>query len=1058
MFFARLSLLLALPASLSLGANAPLPPDHAQRMARGLEMFQKDVSGLLKEHCLKCHGGEKTKGEFDLSTREDLLKGGKEGAALVPFNSKASPMVKLLRHDDEPHMPDKADKLPEAVITKIAAWIDNGAPYAEPLIAGRKPKRDASVVTVEDRQWWAFQPLAKIEVPKVAADVRRLEPIADDATPAVGSQSLLTSAATVNPIDAFLLERAKPKEITFAPPAESRTLVRRAYLDLTGLPPSPEEVEAFVQSAIRNPNSAMDELVTRLLDSPRYGERWARHWLDVARFAESSGFEQDYDRPFAYHYRDFVIKALNMDMPYDQFVRWQLAGDEYEPQNPLALSATGFLGAGVFPTQITANEVERTRYDALDDMLGTTGTAMLGLTIGCARCHDHKYDPIPTRDYYRMLSTFTTTVRSNIEVDMEPEKTKALKVVWDAENKKLTKAESRIEAKLRPSFDQWIAGGMTDAAKSVWTLLEPTELKAHSKATFRALGDGSFLVEGANGPNETYTITAPVTQNHLTGLRLETLTHPSMNRKGPGRAGNGNFGLSKITVTVKPPQGDERDVKIARAIADHEQNHGTLSVAATLDEDPGSGWAVDGQIGKDHAAMFVFDKPLDLAPDEKLVITLAFTVNTQHNIGRPRFSITSDGEPRLEGGVLPAKIAASMRRARDEDGAASFSDNDRKSIFDWWKQRDGAWQAAHKKLADHQAREPVSKTTVMICGEGYTPVVMHSQGAAFFEETYFLKRGNSELKDGVASPGFLQVLMNQPDEKKWQWQAPKDAKFTGRRRTFSNWITDVDNGAGTLLARVMVNRLWQHHFGRGIVSTTNDFGKQGTPPSQPELLDWLAAELIRGGWKLKPLHKLIMLSAAYQQVSARDLKKETEDPANDLFCRRTPQRLESESIRDSILAVSGLLDETMYGSGTRDEGSRRRSIYFNIKRSQLIGSMVAFDAPEPLVSQGSRPTTTVAPQALMMMNSPQVRSWAEALANRVESDCEGQHLANARVARAYAICFGRAPTQEESSTALRFIEGQAVSYEADQKANAATQALADFCQVLLGLNEFVYQP
>ncbi|MCE9519516.1 MAG: DUF1553 domain-containing protein [Verrucomicrobia bacterium] len=300
--------------------------------------------------------------------------------------------------------------------------------------------------------------------------------------------------------------------------------------------------------------------------------------------------------------------------------------------------------------------------------------------------------------------------------------------------------------------------------------------------------------------------------------------------------------------------------------------------------------------------------------------------------------------------------------------------------------------------------------------------------------------------------------MREPVEKKWQWQPPKDAKYSGRRRALSNWITDVDSGAGMLVARVMVNRLWQHHFGRGIVATPNDFGKQGTLPSQPELLDWLAGELIRGGWKLKPLHKLIMISTAYQQGTAHDANKEAADPVNDLFMRRVPQRLEGESIRDSLLAASGLLDDTMYGSGTRDEASRRRSIYFNIKRSQLIGSMVAFDAPEPLTSQGARSMTTVAPQALMLMNSPQVRSWAEALAKKIEADCQVNPGIAANIARAYAVGFGRKPKDEEVQAASAFIAQQVASYSGEHNPNAAILALTDFCQVLFGLNEFVYQP
>jgi mono/diheme cytochrome c family protein len=700
-----------------------LPPDHAQRMARGLKLFDSEVASLLKQNCLKCHGGEKVKSDFDMATREDLLRGGSHGSVVVPFDAKGSLLMALIRHEKEPMMPDSSPKLTEAVISKIAAWIDDGAPYSAPLIAGKKPKKDSSVVTDEDRQWWAFQPLKKVQAKS---------------------------------IDELLLKNAKG--MSFAPPAEKEVLVRRLYLDLTGLPPD-----------LSDPTDLSD-LTDRLLASPAYGERWARHWLDVARYAESTGFEQDYDRPFAFHYRDFVIKALNSDMPYDQFVKWQLAGDEYEPQNPLALAATGFLGAGVFPSQITANEVESSRYDAMDDMLGTTASGMLGLTLSCARCHDHKFDPLPTRDYYAMLSTFTTTTRMNVDV------------------------------------------------------------------------------------------------------------HP--------------------------------DGKVTSAVT---------------------------------------------------------TMNAKKNT------------PAVQGA-----------------------------------------------------------TRMMICAEGYDPIVMHTQGGPFFDKTYVLKRGNPLMKDGEATQGFLQVLSKPGDAKRWQWQPPKDAKVSGRRRSLSNWITDVDQGAGALLARVIVNRLWQHHFGTGLVPTPNDFGKTGTASTQPEMLDWLAAKLIENGWKLKPIHKMILSSRAWQQSSVRDAKKEATDPANGLFMRFVPQRLEAEAIRDSMLSVSGVMDPTMFGPGTRDENNKRRSIYFNIKRSQLIGSMVAFDQPEPLVSQGARPTTTVAPQALVLMNSPQARQWADGLAKRVSTAGDAAR----QITMIYRLCFNRAPTSDELASGLDFLKSGA--------------SLADYGQVVLSLNEFVY--
>lgn len=342
----------------------------------------------------------------------------------------------------------------------------------------------------------------------------------------------------------------------------------------------------------------------------------------------------------------------------------------------------------------------------------------------------------------------------------------------------------------------------------------------------------------------------------------------------------------------------------------------------------------------------------------------------------------------------------------------------------------------------------------MVCAEGYTPIVMHSQGPPFLEQTHILKRGDVNQKSEVATQSFLQALMR-GDPQRWQWQPPPGAQFTGRRRSLANWLTDVDQGGGALLARVAVNRLWQHHFGRGLVATPNDFGRTGAQPSNPELLDWLAGELIRNGWHLKPIHRLIMTSAAYQQSAAGNPAKVAADPENAMFFRRTPQRLEAEAVRDSALAVSGLIDRTMYGAGTLDENSKRRSIYFTVKRSKLVNSMVVFDAPEPLASQGNRPTTTVAPQALLIMNSPQARQWAVAFARRVESEAKSADASDL-VDRAYLLALGRLPQAPESRAAVGFISKGAARYESVGKQGPRSLALADFCQAVLALNEFVY--
>jgi mono/diheme cytochrome c family protein len=986
---------------LSARAADTLPPDHAERMARGIEIFQKQVKGILVENCVNCHGGEKVKGELNMVTRDGLLKGGTDGVMVVPFKASESRLLRLVRHLEEPNMPDKKPKLQEDSIAALAAWIDAGAPYEGSLIDGKVLAKDKSTISDEDRKWWAFQPLKRSRPPMVNE--------------------------FANPVDRFIASKAAEKGLKISAPAERRVLIRRLYLDLLGLPPAPEEIESFVND--RAPD-AWERLVDRTLDSPHFGERWARHWLDVARFAESSGFEHDYDREGAYQFRDFVIRAFNADMPFDQFLKWQLAGDEFEPDNALALVATGFLGAGVFPTQITANEVERTRYDAMDDMLSTTSLAFLGLTVGCARCHDHKFDPFPNADYYRMLSTFTTTTRSIIDLDLQPEITVIKQKKWAREHLLLEVALGNYESNLPPKFNSWLESG-TKLTAPAWTILDLTNRQSKAGATFKKMDDGSWLAEGKNGDKDQYTFQAATTLSNITGLRLEALADPSMPKGGPGRADNGNIGLSRIRVFFGA---STQEVKIAKAVATFQQNTSELSIASALDDKPNTGWAVDPQFGKSHAAVFTFAEPI--RDPASITIRLEFSLNTRHNIGRPRLSVIASAEPTLDGNVVPANVAGLLARSEK-----SFSAEERGVLFNWWKRQDTGWRERSAKLEAHAKSKPTGLTKALICAEGYKPLRMHTQGADFFNETYFLRRGNTDAKNGVANQDFLQVLMRTSNRaKQWDAAPPKEAKFSGRRKAMANWLTDVDQGAGAQVARVIVNRLWQHHFGQPIVATPNDFGHAGALPTHPELLDWLAGELIRNRWQLKPIHKLLLTSAAFQQNTLADPAKAAADPENKLFVRRLPRRLEGEALRDSVLSVSGVLDPKMYGPGTKDEKSLRRSIYFTVKRSELVGSMVVFDLPEPLVSQAVRPTTTVAPQALFLMNAPQVREWSRAFARRLESE----KTIEAKVSRAFALALGRPPSADEQNQSATFIRGR-------------EEGLVDFCQVIFGLNEFAYE-
>ena len=1021
-----------------LTAAPPVSEKHAAEMTRGLTLFKNDVRAVLKQHCVKCHGGDKTRGGLDLTTRERLIKGGDEGVVVIPGKAKESLLFRLISHLEKPNMPAKNPKLPDDAIQKIAQWIDLGAPYDQPLIV--KPGLTKGMqVTDDDRNFWSFAPLKKPSAPLVK-----------------------NKKWTHNEIDRFVLRKLEEAKITPNGPAEPRVLIRRLYFDLIGLPPTPKEVDNFLKASLINRQSALENVVDRLLASKHYGERWGRHWLDVARFAESHGFEQDYDRKFAFHYRDFVIKALNADMPYDQFVKWQIAGDEFAPDNPLAMMATGFLGAGVFPTQLTEKEFESARYDELDDMANTTGTAMLGLTIGCARCHDHKFDPIPVRDYYRFINTFATTIRSEIDLPVNGD-ISAAAAKWEKEHTPLVAALAKWEKNELPRrFAAWAKNPPKFTAKKFqWMILDHLQPKSLDGATFTKQADGSFLLSGKNPGNDRWVLTADLQATGLNAIRIEALTHNSMKHNGPGRAVNGNFALSDIRVFAAPKKGGKRQpVKLVNPRATHQQNTGGLSVASSIDGDKRkSGWAVDvGGIGKEQAAVFEFAAPIGFEGGTVLTVEMDFFVNTSHTIGRPRLAVTAAPKPvAIKGDARAALLAMLMETLKKAGGADKLNARQRAELLKIYRTQDAEWTKLDAKVQQHLAAKPQPKMEkVQVTSEGFKPTKHHADGRGFphfYKQTYFLKRGDPNQKQGEATQGFLQVLMRGgKNEKSWQVAPPEGGRTSYRRRSLANWMTDTQNGAGHLLARVIVNRLWQHHLGRGIVNTPNDFGLQGELPTHPQLLDWLASELIEGGWRLKPLHKQIVMSATYRQSSGYDAAKMKADPLNKLHWRRTPARLQAEVIRDSLLEISGLLDTKMYGAGTLDERMKRRSIYFMIKRSRLIPTMQLFDSPEPLVSQGIRPSTIIAPQALHFMNNAQVREAAVALASQFEKKTDDGEA----ISLAYQAVIGREPTNAETKSISAFMNAQAESYKAGGRNDARKLALADLAQVLFGLNEFIY--
>jgi len=1022
------------------GASPESPPavekDHAAKMAQGLAVFKKHVRPVLLEHCVKCHGGQTVESEFDLTDREKLLRGGSSGKVVEPGGVKSGALYDRITHARKPGMPFKGEKLPDETIARIAEWIELGAPYDAPLATSQDQSSwTEKIVAPEAREFWAFQPLSRREPPTVKA-----------------------AGLARTPIDQFVLEKLEAKGLSLNAPADKVHLIRRAYFDLIGLPPPPEAVAAFLNDAS---SDAWGNLLDRLLVSPQYGERWARHWLDVSRFAESHGFEHDYDRPTAYHFRDFVIQALNLDLPFDTFVKWQIAGDEFEPDNNLALMATGFLAAGVHSTQITKNEVEKHRYDEMDDMLATTGSAMLGLSIGCARCHDHKFDPIPQRDYYRLLSTFTTTVRSELELNLDAAGYERAKAAFDVEHAPFTAALQKFETEQLPGrLAAWEKEGGVEARSAPWVVLDPQTLKSEGGATLTKLADGSILATGTNPQFDTYTFIVPTNLAGITAIRVEALADPSLVKGGPGRSPNSNFDLTDFRVTIAPKapagangQADQnKPVRIVLKNPRATFEQAGLPIAAAIDENDKSGWAVDPQFGKDHAAAFDLDVPAGVEGGSMLTFTLVFKGNDKHNFGRTRLAISTAKQPvELNARGIPQPILESLTASRETRTAEQQA-----ALLKWYATQDAEWQKLNRAAGEHLAKAPKPNVVkAMISSEGLAPVRLHSQGGDFLEQTHFLRRGDPNQKDSVAPQGFLQVLMPAPDAAN-QWQSPPPAgwRTSYRRRALAEWLTDTRQGAGGLLARVIVNRLWQHHLGRGIVATPNDFGVRGSLPTHPELLDWLSGELIQRGWKLKELHKLIMTSAVYMQSSRFDEAKAASDRENELLWRRPPHRLEAEVIRDNLLAVSGLLDSTMFGPGTLDEASRRRSIYFTVKRSKLVPMMQVFDAPDALSSLGERSSTTVAPQALLLMNNPNTRLYARAFAKRIGGDPAIDLAKSLRAG--YVMAVARQPTDEELTDGAAFVAAQASSYQAAGKPDARELALADFCQVLLCLNEFVY--
>lgn len=975
-----------IPIILSLATLAGVRGEPA---AENLDFFETKIRPVLVENCYPCHSASAfDKGElkagFFLDTRAGIRKGGESGhPAVVPGKVGESQILKALRQEG-PKMPPR-QKLADSIILDFAKWIEMGAPDPRD---GKNPVAMQPDLDIENgKKFWSFAPLKKSPVPAVK-----------------------DAGWGRNPVDRFIRSRQETVGIKPNAFAHPRQLIRRAYFDLLGLPPSPEEVTVFENEAKEDFDGAYSRLLDRLLQSQHFGERWARHWLDLVRFAESNGYAFDRDRPNAYRYRDFVIRALNADMPYDQFVKLQVAGDQLDSQDPDSVAATGFLVAGPFTTQQTQKERERSRYEQLDDMVHTLGTSMLGLTIGCARCHSHKYDPVSQHDYYRLVSCFSEVGFADSGIDLQPDVYKKAKAEFDQVRAPLVAALTNFEKEHLPGrMQEWFKNRKEDPAPPKlgnWHHIGPFPSDSFDKAH-----DEAFPPETELDLTKTYKdgkVKWTEQPTWVDGTVHNTLT--------------GGNSANYIYRTIESP-----DVQtLALSLGSDDSIKVWINSKEVLAKKIGRGAAPDQE---------KVDIPLKNGVNDLLIKIV--------NGGGPSgfyFQSSSGGPPKDVHDLL--KLAADK-----------WDEKQTKTVLDWYKTVDEEWLKLNTVVADHDKKAPKPELTMIYSAK--VKGTTYDFGANTYK-AFFLNRGNSDQKRGEATPGFLQVLMRNKDHEKNWVESPAEGNgkpaAKPERVALADWLADVESGAGNLLARVIVNRLWHQHFGRGIVATPSDFGTRGERPSHPELLDWLANELIANGWKLKGLHRLMMTSATYMQAGM-DLPGNFEkDPENLLFWKRDVRRLEAEIIRDSLLSVSGILDENMFGAGSLDEKTARRSIYLTVKRGQLMPMLQLFDAPDAMQGIGNREESTVAPQALTLMNSPTISDWAGKFAARVRPKAEIA-LPEA-VDAAYQTALSRKPESDEKQQMLAFIETQKQSRST--AANAEDLAFRDFCHLLLCTNEFVY--
>lgn len=984
---------------LLLGAPPAEPPD-----------FAREVRPILAQYCFKCHGPDDKTRKAKL--RFDEPASARNLGVIVPGKPADSELVTRIQTTEvDKVMPPPATKMALSAKQKeiLERWVAAGAEY---------------------RQHWAFVKPAKAALPQLKMPV-----------PAGWGS---------NPIDAFLLAGLEKEGLKPSPEADRVTLIRRLSLDLIGLPPTPAEVDAFVNDT---GEQAYDRLVERMLASPQYGERWARRWLDLARYADTNGYEKDRTRSI-WPYRDWVIQALNADMPFDQFTLKQIAGDLLPGATQEDRIATGFHRNTMLNEEGGIDPLEY-RFHAMTDRMATTGTVWLGLTLGCAQCHTHKYDPISHREYYQLFAFLNNTDEPTMPVtSADTEKRRAeIEARLKQLRAELANKFSREfgegaarEAKIEEAFKNWL---MESRGKVIpWQIVKPASMKTNSPL-LTLQPDDSIFVSGDITKSDEYQLQFAGKWGGVTGVRVEALPDERLPRGGPGavyyEGALGDFTLSEISATAdgKPA----RFVKASQTYAS-----GGFNALAAIDGNPQTGWGVDGGQGKRHVAVFVFDKPLEESVKD-LQIKMIFERHFAADIGRFRLSVTRSPNPEARD-TLPA-IEKLLLIPDDK-----LTADERKGLREEFYLRTPLLETARKEINDLQNQLPHPPTTL----------VMRERPAENPRPTYVHRRGEFLQADepvSAATPAFLPGLP--------QGQA-------ANRLSFARWLVSPDN---PLTARVIVNRNWSAFLGKGLVRTTEDFGYQGQMPSHPELLDWLALDFMEHGWSLKKLHRLIVTSAAYRQSSKVTPELLQKDPENRLLARGPRVRLEAEIIRDSVLKAAGLLSLKMGGPGvyppqpgsvttegtygalawTPNEGEDRyrRGLYTFAKRTAPFAMLATFDGPSGEACVARRDVSNTPLQALTLLNDVVFTEAAQAVGRTMVAEMGSL---DERLTRLFRRFLARSPAQNEIALFKQFFEERQKQFqgnpaEADKLAGKGTGSTADraawaaLARVLMNLDEFV---